>query len=160
MCVSVHPLHGAWAYPLGISVRGTAAVASCCTRGGAAILGAGWALVHATSDEQGTPPLASTRPGIYQAYAAVGISKLRHVGYLLIYERASVTVRAPSAPSANDLGQLGLGDKRARGGDPNDMGTNLPPLNFGPGLSAVAIAAGCNHTCALLQPGSVVKCWG
>jgi len=31
----------------------------------------------------------------------------------------------------NDLGQLGLGDTRNRGGDPNDLGLNLPAVDLG-----------------------------
>ncbi|EFJ46855.1 hypothetical protein VOLCADRAFT_92579 [Volvox carteri f. nagariensis] len=60
----------------------------------------------------------------------------------------------------NDVGQLGLGDTRNRGGLAWDMGSALPPVDLGPGLSATALAAGCNHTCAILQPGNIVKCWG
>ncbi len=40
------------------------------------------------------------------------------------------------------------------------MGAALPFVDLGPGLSAVAVAAGENHTCAVLQPGGLVKCWG
>ncbi|GIL57453.1 hypothetical protein Vafri_12647, partial [Volvox africanus] len=60
----------------------------------------------------------------------------------------------------NDRGQLGLGDKRDRGGVAGDMGEALPAVDLGFGLRATAIAAGCNHTCAILQPGNIVKCWG
>ncbi len=56
-------------------------------------------------------------------------------------------------------GALGHGD--AYGGDwPHDKSATLPPVNLGPGLQAVGLAAGYSHTCALLQPGGVVKCWG
>ncbi|GIL89659.1 hypothetical protein Vretimale_16631 [Volvox reticuliferus] len=60
----------------------------------------------------------------------------------------------------NDHGQLGLGDKRDRGGMTGDMGDALPAVDLGSGLRATAIAAGCNHTCAILQPANIVKCWG
>jgi len=58
---------------------------------------------------------------------------------------------------ANDLGQLGLGDTQARGDGPGEMGTALSAVNLG--RSAVAISAGYNHTCALLDD-KTVKCWG
>lgn len=56
-------------------------------------------------------------------------------------------------------GQLGLGDTDDRGDQPNEMGDNLPAVELGTGRTAVAIAAGAYHTCALLDDGSV-KCWG
>jgi len=58
---------------------------------------------------------------------------------------------------ANDKGQLGLGDTFARGAAAADMGDALPAVALG--ASAKAIAAGAQHTCALLEGGSV-KCWG
>ncbi len=57
----------------------------------------------------------------------------------------------------NDVGQLGLGDARHRGDALNDMGDALPPVNLS--RAAKAIAAGGNHTCALLDDNTV-KCWG
>ena len=59
----------------------------------------------------------------------------------------------------NDSGQLGLGDSEYRGDGPGEMGNNLPTVDLGTGRSAVAIAAGSEHTCAVLDDGSV-KCWG
>ena len=62
-------------------------------------------------------------------------------------------------------GQLGLGDKLTRGGDPGEMGDNLPAVDLGTGLAVGAIAvgdgasAGDEHACALLSNSSV-KCWG
>jgi alpha-tubulin suppressor-like RCC1 family protein len=58
----------------------------------------------------------------------------------------------------NDFGQLGLDDALPRGGGANDMAT-LPTVNLGVGRSAIAIAAGSSHTCAILDNHSV-KCWG
>jgi len=60
---------------------------------------------------------------------------------------------------ANGSGQLGLGDSNARGDGPGEMGDALPFVNLGTGRTAVAIAAGGSHTCALLDDGQV-KCWG
>jgi alpha-tubulin suppressor-like RCC1 family protein len=59
----------------------------------------------------------------------------------------------------NDYGQLGVGDKISRGAAAGDMGNNLNVVDLGPGRSAVAIAAGGYHVCAILDTNSV-KCWG
>jgi hypothetical protein len=56
-------------------------------------------------------------------------------------------------------GQLGLGDTQKRGDGPNEMGDALTAVSLGTGRTAVAIAVGDSHTCALLDGGSV-KCWG
>ncbi len=62
--------------------------------------------------------------------------------------------------SKNDDGRLGLGDNMTRGVEPGQMGAALPFVELGTGLAAVALAAGESHTCAILQPGGRVKCWG
>ncbi len=59
----------------------------------------------------------------------------------------------------NASGQLGLGDIASRGDEPGEMGDALPPVNLGTGRTATAIAAGGDHTCALLD-NATVKCWG
>lgn len=59
----------------------------------------------------------------------------------------------------NGLGQLGYGDIESRGNDPNEMGDNLPTVDLGTGRTAVKIALGYDHTCAILDDGTV-KCWG
>ena len=59
----------------------------------------------------------------------------------------------------NDVGQLGLGLSENLGTHPGEMGDNLPPVPLGAGRTATAIAAGANHTCALLD-NATVKCWG
>jgi alpha-tubulin suppressor-like RCC1 family protein len=62
----------------------------------------------------------------------------------------------------NAYGQLGLGDTFNR---PNPdvptmgMGDELPAVDLGDGRTAVSIAAGFDHTCALLDD-ETVKCWG
>jgi alpha-tubulin suppressor-like RCC1 family protein len=59
----------------------------------------------------------------------------------------------------NSAGQLGLGDTSVRGDGPAEMGDSLPEVALGAGRTATAVAAGGNHTCALLNGGQV-KCWG
>jgi alpha-tubulin suppressor-like RCC1 family protein len=54
---------------------------------------------------------------------------------------------------------LGIGQSGSRGGDPRDMGANLPELDLGTGRRARALASGSGHVCAVLDDGSV-KCWG
>jgi E3 ubiquitin-protein ligase HERC3 len=59
----------------------------------------------------------------------------------------------------NTQGQLGLGDMVERGSMPNQMGDSLPAVALGSGRSAVNVAVGEAHACALLDDGQV-KCWG
>jgi alpha-tubulin suppressor-like RCC1 family protein len=59
----------------------------------------------------------------------------------------------------NSSGQLGLGDTNSRGDQANQMGDNLLAVALGTGRSVKAIAAGDDHTCALLDDNTV-KCWG
>jgi alpha-tubulin suppressor-like RCC1 family protein len=59
----------------------------------------------------------------------------------------------------NASGQLGLGDRRARGDRPGTMGAALPYVDLGEGIRVQALALGAAHVCALLDDGRV-KCWG
>jgi alpha-tubulin suppressor-like RCC1 family protein len=59
----------------------------------------------------------------------------------------------------NSSGQLGLEDTDHRGDDPNEMGSNLPYLDFGSGRTATQLSVGFQHNCVLLDDGAV-KCWG
>ena len=45
------------------------------------------------------------------------------------------------------------------GDDPGEMGDNLPTVDLGTGRTAIAITAGDQHTCAVLDD-LTVKCWG
>ena len=60
---------------------------------------------------------------------------------------------------ANSSGQLGLGDNFSRGDSAGEVPNNLAAVNLGTGRTAVALAAGDNHTCAILDNGDT-KCWG
>ncbi len=62
----------------------------------------------------------------------------------------------------NGSGQLGLGDNVNRGDRTRGRtrwATTCPAVDLGTGRTAVAIATGANHTCALLD-NDTVKCWG
>ncbi len=60
---------------------------------------------------------------------------------------------------ANFLGELGQGNTTSIGGLPGQMGDALPAVNLGTGRTALQLAAGDHHTCALLDNYDV-KCWG
>jgi alpha-tubulin suppressor-like RCC1 family protein len=59
----------------------------------------------------------------------------------------------------SNSGQLGYNDTATRGDGPGEMGDALPAISFAAGRTATAIAAGANHTCAVLDNAQVV-CWG
>jgi alpha-tubulin suppressor-like RCC1 family protein len=59
----------------------------------------------------------------------------------------------------NGSGQLGYGDTVNHGDNPGEMGDNLLVIDLGTGRTAKAVSAGLNHTCAILDNGSV-KCFG
>lgn len=54
-------------------------------------------------------------------------------------------------------GSLGYGNVAAIGDD--ELPASAGPVDLGPGRTARAIAAGIDHTCAILDDGSV-RCWG
>ena len=56
-----------------------------------------------------------------------------------------------------DRGQLGSGNRAARGDTPDEVGAPFPTVPLG--RAASAVAAGGEHTCALFADGAV-KCWG
>ena len=56
-------------------------------------------------------------------------------------------------------GQLGIGSTATIGDEAGEMGDSLVAVAFAAGRSARSIAAGSNHTCAILDNASVV-CWG
>ena len=59
----------------------------------------------------------------------------------------------------NDYGQLGVGDTATRGDAPGELGDNLRSVDLGTGRTAISLAAGDNHACAVLDDHSL-KCWG
>ena len=59
----------------------------------------------------------------------------------------------------NDSGQLGYGDRQTRGDEPGEMGDALPSVQLGTGRTAVQVSVGDDHSCALLDDGTI-KCWG
>jgi hypothetical protein len=56
-------------------------------------------------------------------------------------------------------GRLGVGNQNDLGDLPSEMGTALPAINLGTGRTALAVSAGSEHTCALLD-NAALKCWG
>eukprot|EP01065_Artemidia_motanka_P020338 TRINITY_DN24349_c0_g3_i1.p1 TRINITY_DN24349_c0_g3~~TRINITY_DN24349_c0_g3_i1.p1 ORF type:complete len:1106 (+),score=202.69 TRINITY_DN24349_c0_g3_i1:256-3318(+) len=59
----------------------------------------------------------------------------------------------------NNFGQLGQGDKRTRGENSGQMGTNLPLVQLGDGYTVRDVALGSYQTCAVLNTYEI-KCWG
>ncbi|HMV67190.1 MAG TPA: hypothetical protein PKA64_10095, partial [Myxococcota bacterium] len=59
----------------------------------------------------------------------------------------------------NAYGQLGIGSTTAWGTELADLGDNAIAVNLGAGHTAVEVATGWYHTCALLDDGKV-RCWG
>lgn len=54
---------------------------------------------------------------------------------------------------------LGQGDTLGRGARPATQGDNIPPINLGTGRTAVKLAVGAAHACAILDDNAL-KCWG
>src|SRR4051812_19566416 len=54
-------------------------------------------------------------------------------------------------------GQLGTGNAQTIGD--TETPASIPPVDLGAGRTAVAISAGSNHTCAILDNGKL-RCWG
>ena len=60
---------------------------------------------------------------------------------------------------SGNSGELGQGNSNDIGDGPNEMGDSLPATDLGTGKTAVQLALGSSHTCALLDDGTA-KCWG
>ncbi len=59
----------------------------------------------------------------------------------------------------NALGQLGLGHTSSVGDGPGEMGDALPSLDLGAGRTALALGAGADFSCTVLD-NNQPKCWG
>ena len=59
----------------------------------------------------------------------------------------------------NGTGELGLGDVDTRGDGPGEMGTGLAAVKLPAGRTAKEVAVGYEHTCAILDDGTL-RCWG
>jgi alpha-tubulin suppressor-like RCC1 family protein len=64
----------------------------------------------------------------------------------------------PTCWGNNAQGQLGLGDLKARGDNPGEMGNHLAPVNVVSNVLPDFAALGRDHTCVWI--GGLVKCWG
>ncbi len=60
---------------------------------------------------------------------------------------------------SNTFGQLGIGDTFNRGDNEGEMGEQLASIDLGTGRTAVDLALGAYHACAILD-NNEVKCWG
>eukprot|EP01083_Nonionella_stella_P142939 443233_1 len=60
---------------------------------------------------------------------------------------------------SNSVGQLGYSDMNYRGDEVDQMGDNLPEIDFGSNFTPKQIATGYYHACAVSTINEV-KCWG
>ncbi|MBL8777046.1 MAG: carboxypeptidase regulatory-like domain-containing protein [Acidimicrobiales bacterium] len=72
---------------------------------------------------------------------------------------ATLDSRATKCWGENSNGQLGLGATDDRGDAPGEMGNALPAVSLGTGRTSVAITAGGDFSCAVLD-NAALKCWG
>jgi alpha-tubulin suppressor-like RCC1 family protein len=56
-------------------------------------------------------------------------------------------------------GQLGQGNTASRGNNANQMGNNLPAIDFGANRTVAALSVGHSSNCVILDDGTT-KCWG
>ena len=59
----------------------------------------------------------------------------------------------------SNYGSAGSWKIRVIGDKTSDQLKYLPPIDFGPGRTVIAISTGRNHVCAILDDGST-RCWG
>eukprot|EP01083_Nonionella_stella_P244902 851933_1 len=60
---------------------------------------------------------------------------------------------------SNSVGQLGYSDMNYRGDEVDQMGDNLPEIDFGSNFTPKQIATGWSHACAVSTTNEA-KCWG
>jgi len=106
-------------------------------------------LADVTTELGGALPFVNLGAGRTATQLAAGIS---HTCALL--DNATV-----KCWGQNTYGQLGIGSTANRGDGSNEMGDNLPAVNFGVGRTATQIYAFGYVTCAILDNG-VTKCFG
>lgn len=116
--------------------------------------------------------------GIYTAASTAGAGSIRVTDSALNTSTASVTHITPSEIVSGSYhtcvrynnggvkcfglgssGQLGSGSTANIGSTSTQVGGAIPFVNLGTGRTATALAAGINHTCAILD-NSTLKCWG
>lgn len=119
----------------------------CWGHGGSGALGLGDTSTIGDDEAVASVPPIDLGTGRTAVSVAVG---LRHTCALL--DDASVRCWGDGAG-----GQHGMGSTEDIGDD--ETPGSVPPVDLGPGRTAVALAAGYLHTCAVLDDGSV-RCWG
>ena len=142
----------------------------------------------AFSTSGGTPPLVysvasgngsiNADTGAFKA-STTGTSTVRVTDALGFTSDSTVTTYRPNAVAVGgshacflrvsdgkvkcwgrgDKGQLGTEAVASLGDDASEMGPFLATIGLGTGVTAKAIAAGGNHSCAVTTAGAV-KCWG
>lgn len=125
-----------------------------------AVLDAGqvvcWGAIIRDRGQLGSPaPL-----GVADAYLPVALGTGRRATALALGDAHSCALLDDARIKCwgdNTYGQLGLGDALPRGLTAAEMGDALPPVPLA--RPARAVAAGRNHSCALLDDGGV-RCWG
>jgi alpha-tubulin suppressor-like RCC1 family protein len=105
---------------------------------------------------------AGLNPGSMGAnlpYLDLGSNLISSIGISASHACAVVTDGRVKCWGSNSFGQLGLGDTSPRGQTAATFGSNLQPVNLGVGLTAVKVATGGGHSCAMFNDGRL-KCWG
>lgn len=131
-------------------VVGAAGAVRCWGRGASGRLGYG-ETVNRGDDDGEVSALGAVDLGTGRVAMAIAAGKAHSCALL---DDASVRCWG-----SNLRGQLGLGDVASRGDGPGEMGSALPAVTFAGGRGARAIAAGGDHTCAILDDDALV-CWG
>ena len=101
------------------------------------------------SDMGDNLPAVNLGTGVHAVYAALG-------GF---HSCAILNNGKVKCWGRNNYGQLGYGDTTTRGTNSQHMGDNLPYVDLGTGRTAVKLALGYEHSCAILD-NQRLKCWG
>eukprot|EP01083_Nonionella_stella_P115490 342506_1 len=99
--------------------------------------------------------------GVYHSCALGPITTDPNV--LKCWGKYSIWVSLYAGLGANKAGALGYGDTEDRGDAPNEMGSNLLPINLGSNFNPSFVGVGCglidSHTCAQSDTNEL-KCFG